>query len=102
MKPNAAALLEVMMRLEGTDLALVQGVSPVLQIDDRWREMDIAPLNLQDIRQLADELFALAGPPEREKNSWRDFTYKNSKRFRVSACGYPNTTAVFVKRLTTS
>ena len=83
----------------GTDLLFISGSPPLIRTGDGWRSCEIAPLSLDDVRRLANELFEDNSPGGEDGFASCTFAYGDVCQFRAMAFAYPDTKSLLVSQV---
>jgi len=93
-------LLETLSRNNGTNILLVPGSPPMLQIAQQMQALSVPPLAESDVHALAEEMLSKKVSGTADGYAWVDFNFLHdaSAWFRIMAFGYPDTKVVMVTR----
>ena len=93
-------LLETLSRNNGTNLLLVPGSPPMLQIAQQMQALSVPPLSESDVLALAEEMLSKKVSGTADGYTWLDFNFLHDAGtwFRIMAFGYPDTKVVMVTR----
>ena len=95
-------LLETLSKHSGTNLLLVPGSPPMLQIAQQMQALSVPPLSEEDVQLLAEEMLSKKVSGTADGYAWLDFNFLHDAGawFRIMAFGYPDTKVVMVTRQT--
>ncbi len=91
-------LLETCYR-QGAEVAvLVPGSPPLVRVGDTFRALQVPPLAVQDLEDMARELLGDAVKSDADGYSYVDFWYGTLAFYRAMAFGFPSTRALVLSR----
>jgi Tfp pilus assembly pilus retraction ATPase PilT len=93
-------LLETLSKNNGTNLLLVPGSPPMLQIAQQMQALSVPPLAGDDVHALPEEMLSKKVSGTADGYTWLDFNFLHDAGawFRIMAFGYPDTKVVMVTR----
>jgi hypothetical protein len=77
---------------------LVPGSPPLVRVGDTFRALQVPPLAVQDLEDMARELLGDAVKSDADGYSYVDFWYGTLAFYRAMAFGFPSTRALVLSR----